>query len=912
MDADAARNQQRFQSNTYMNLPIGEIKTALKPWIYSLMDERAGVVSPGASGFAPSPHDLIGAHHSGLLADSQATQFLKTDGTRPLAGNLAVDAGITIDGVDISALAAGVAVGANPTASVGLAAVNGSAATFMRSDGAPALSVAIVPTWTGKHTFPNGANAPAIPDFTAATHTHLTAATGGTLSLGAGVITSGQLALARGGTNADLSATGGTGQYLKQASAGAAISVGTIPGGDVATGFTLGSVVFAGAAGVLSQDNANLFWDNTNKRFGIGTAAPAYNLSVSGTLGVTGTLSATSIGSHLIPSSADVYDLGSCDKPWRAGHISSQYSTLFVQNVAQLFGGYLIVTKDSGTFAAIVNAADVTINFGKAMTPNDIVCVRALDNGGAAKTEYIQCLTLVSGTTYNVTRDLAAAHVTDPVWPMGTAFAVFGTTGNGRIEVNATTTPRLSIFRKTGTAYNAESEYVRIGDINGLGGAAVETYGFYAGDGTNYIRYDPLTTPNFQIKAGGGNVAIDADGISVALTTAIGSTRAYNMKDGAGNVLGSLEGYVTAPANFTMLTAKQSAGRYSRLALEAQGASGQDANIQMQAVSNNSATLSSIYIGSDAGINYVVMHAGSGSFNGLTIGTFALPNAMLDVRGSGIVTGGLNVGTATGAGTGRVHTGTVAAYTEAFGSTSNPAVQIKNLNSAAFHEKAELQFIVGNAGVATAVIAADYSGWTAPSNTGSDLVFLTKDSAGAAVVERMRIAATGLITLGGQPAISDLTNAQHAHTSAATGGALTFGNPDKGARVYHSTTQATSNNVWFAVAFDSERWDTDAIHDTVTNNGRLTCKTAGKYLISGNIQFASVCTPIRMRFKLNASTSYIAYTNLSSGYTISMSTIYDLAVNDYVTMEVYQNSGAINLTGAPNYGTEFMMQRIAG
>lgn len=41
----------------------------------------------------------------------------------------------------------------NPTASVGLTAVNGVAATVMRSDSAPPLSTAIVPTWTGKHTF---------------------------------------------------------------------------------------------------------------------------------------------------------------------------------------------------------------------------------------------------------------------------------------------------------------------------------------------------------------------------------------------------------------------------------------------------------------------------------------------------------------------------------------------------------------------------------------------------------------------------------------------------------------------------------------------------------------------------------------------------------------------------------------
>jgi hypothetical protein len=43
--------------------------------------------------------------------------------------------------------------GANPSASVGLTAVNGSASTWMRSDGAPALSQSIAPTWTAQHVF---------------------------------------------------------------------------------------------------------------------------------------------------------------------------------------------------------------------------------------------------------------------------------------------------------------------------------------------------------------------------------------------------------------------------------------------------------------------------------------------------------------------------------------------------------------------------------------------------------------------------------------------------------------------------------------------------------------------------------------------------------------------------------------
>lgn len=43
--------------------------------------------------------------------------------------------------------------GANPTAVIGLTAVNGSAATFMRSDGAPPLNQAITPSWSGAHSF---------------------------------------------------------------------------------------------------------------------------------------------------------------------------------------------------------------------------------------------------------------------------------------------------------------------------------------------------------------------------------------------------------------------------------------------------------------------------------------------------------------------------------------------------------------------------------------------------------------------------------------------------------------------------------------------------------------------------------------------------------------------------------------
>lgn len=53
---------------------------------------------------------------------------------------------------------------------------------------------------------------------------------------------------------------------------------GTLPvanGGTNTSSFTAGSVVFAGASGTsLTQDNSNLFWNNTTKRLGLGTSSP--------------------------------------------------------------------------------------------------------------------------------------------------------------------------------------------------------------------------------------------------------------------------------------------------------------------------------------------------------------------------------------------------------------------------------------------------------------------------------------------------------------------------------------------------------------------------------------------------------------------------------------------------------------
>lgn len=88
---------------------------------------------------------------------SQITSFTPKDAL--ITGNPAkIVRGSELD-PEFAAIAAAIATkmdstaAAAPTASIGLSAVNGVLSTYMRSDAAPALSQAIVPTWTQIHTF---------------------------------------------------------------------------------------------------------------------------------------------------------------------------------------------------------------------------------------------------------------------------------------------------------------------------------------------------------------------------------------------------------------------------------------------------------------------------------------------------------------------------------------------------------------------------------------------------------------------------------------------------------------------------------------------------------------------------------------------------------------------------------------
>jgi len=70
----------------------------------------------------------------------------------------------------------------------------------------------------------------------------------------------------------------GTYTFVNDESVGAPVVVNTAPNGEN------GSVIFSDAAGQLTENNSNLYWDNTDTSLGIRTNTPSSTLEVKGSL----------------------------------------------------------------------------------------------------------------------------------------------------------------------------------------------------------------------------------------------------------------------------------------------------------------------------------------------------------------------------------------------------------------------------------------------------------------------------------------------------------------------------------------------------------------------------------------------------------------------------------------------------
>jgi len=117
-------------------------------------------------------------------------------------------------------------------------------------------------------------------------------------------------------------------------------------------------------------------------------------------------------------------------------------------------------------------------------------------------------------------------------------------------------------------------------------------------------------------------------------------------------------------------------------------------------------------------------------------------------------------------------------------------------------------------------------------------------------------------------------------------------------RVYRSTSQSINDNTSTTVTFDAEVFDTDTMHDLVTNTSRITIRTAGVYLVTFTGYFAAGADYTEFYADIYKNGFFCSNGQSGSATTDSaarrMKTqdILKLAVNDYLEIVVYQNNGA--------------------
>ena len=157
--------------------------------------------------------------------------------------------------------------------------------------------------------------------------------------------------------------------------------------------YTTGSVLFVNSSGQIAQNNSSFFWDNTNKRLGIGTATPSYDLDISANGANPAWIrAASSVGN----SGAGVIFAGATAtvKNWI---IANQYNV----------NGALEFTQTTTTGGSTIGATPAMIldSSGNVNIATSGVSAKLYVNGNAA-----QNISALGSSTGTVTLDLSTAN----------------------------------------------------------------------------------------------------------------------------------------------------------------------------------------------------------------------------------------------------------------------------------------------------------------------------------------------------------------------------------------------------------------------------------------------------------------------------------------------------------------------
>jgi hypothetical protein len=137
-------------------------------------------------------------------------------------------------------------------------------------------------------------------------------------------------------------------------------------------------------------------------------------------------------------------------------------------------------------------------------------------------------------------------------------------------------------------------------------------------------------------------------------------------------------------------------------------------------------------------------------------------------------------------------------------------------------------------------------------------------------------------------------------------------------KAYHSAVQSINNATLTVLAFDSEEYDVGNLHDTVTNNSRITIPTGGDvglWILVAGVYWAANATGARIVQILKNGTTVVARNQIQAVNSAlddtvqqAIATLDSLTVGDYFEVRVLQRSGGALNVGA---GTDHVTHLVA-
>lgn len=336
-----------------------------------------------------------------------------------------------------------------------------------------------------------------------------------------------------------------TGSDFEGRKAGAWVSLTSGGGGggnigDAVTGGTTGSILFVGSGPILSQDNANLFWNNTTNRLAVGSTSPIAGIhSVDGTSAVFGA-GGDNTGT-VFPSVGSVAFFGVGDNSTYASIIQAKNggnrgtkgnangSPLLRLDFSDVIG--LIFTKNGdlgiGTASpnnplTVTGNANITGKFGIGVTsPSFDIDVSSSDprfhqalvgtNGtvgsymtGAPGTIYMQG----NGTAFSYVgmdgRSFAGQFVLDSGW--GTEICINQGTASGIITFGTNSVEKMRILTNGNIGINTTAQFGSGAKVIGIANATTLPTTTPTGGGVLYVEAGAL-----KYKGSSGTVTLLAN-----------------------------------------------------------------------------------------------------------------------------------------------------------------------------------------------------------------------------------------------------------------------------------------------------------------------------------------------------------------------------------------------------------------